>query len=264
MKKTFNGHWDSLGNGPPILCISGFASGNWMYRPLAQTLADRHTSILPDNRGMGLSPPATQPYTLDDLAGDVIALMDQLEHETFTLIGLSMGGFIAQLIAARHPERVKRLVLMCTSSNDAAFKGLFPMLSREQISAIYMLRREERVRAALSETFCPFLFNRYPDTHAYILEHRLRFEPESAQVLLQYDAVARFFASEPVPLERLTMPTLILSGALDLVVPSVNAQMLASRIPNAQARIIDETDHLFFLEKSAEVNGLIRDFLGAP
>ncbi|MBF0262904.1 MAG: alpha/beta fold hydrolase [Magnetococcales bacterium] len=264
MNQTFNGHWDSLGSGPPLLCISGFASGNWMYRPLAQTLADRHTCILPDNPGMGLSPPATQPYTLDELAQASIALMDQLGHQRFALIGLSMGGFIAQLLAARHPERVERLVLMCTSSNDPAFKGLFPMLTREQIAAIYMLRREERVRAALSESFCPFLYNRYPDTHAYILEHRLRYEPESAQVLMQYDAVARFFASDPVPLERLTMPTLILSGALDLVVPAANAHLLASRIPNGRARIIDETDHLFFLEKSAEVNGLIGDFLGQP
>ncbi|MEO5344794.1 MAG: alpha/beta hydrolase [Magnetococcus sp. YQC-9] len=261
MTRHFNGHWEIIGSGPPVLCVSGFASGNWMYRPIAQMLADRFAFILPDNRGMGLSPPATQTYSLDDLAQDLFNLMDQLKHERFALIGLSMGGFIAQILATRHPDRIKHLVLMCTSSNDSAFKELFPMLTRDQIAAIYLLRREERVRAALSESFCPFLYNRYPDTHAYILEQRLRYEPESAQVLMQYDAVARFFNSEAIPLEQLTMPTLILSGALDLLVPVANGQLLAKRLPKAELHVIEETDHLFFLEKSMEVARLIKSFL---
>ncbi|MBF0293844.1 MAG: alpha/beta hydrolase [Magnetococcales bacterium] len=261
MAKRFRGHWDSLGAGPPVLCISGFASANWMFRHCVAPLQGRYRFLLPDNRGMGLSPPATGPYDLEALADDLIDLMDDLGEERFDVIGLSMGGFVAQLLASRHARRVRRMVLMCTSANDPEFRPLFPVFSREQIAAVYSLRSEDRVNAALSETLCPWLFTRYPEAHAYIRQLRLQFEPEAAQVLLQYDAVARFLASPPLDLAAFTLPVLVLTGDRDLVVPLPNATLLAARLPDAELRIIEETDHFFFLEKPAEVAERIGEFL---
>lgn len=261
MPKRFNGHWDVIGTGPPVLCVTGFASGNWMFERLVTPLSDRFTFILPDNRGMGLSPPATQPYSLTDLADDLIGLMDQLGHDRFAVIGLSMGGFLAQILATRHPERIRRMVLMCTSSNGPAFRSLFPMLPREQVAMIYQLRREDRVRAALSEPFCPMLHSRYPGTYEYIMQQRIRFEPDAPQVLMQYDAVADFFASPPLDLTTLHTPTLILSGALDVIVPPANAQLLATLLPLAELELVAETDHLFFLEQVEAVSQRIGTFL---
>ncbi|MBF0614874.1 MAG: alpha/beta hydrolase [Magnetococcales bacterium] len=261
MADRFNGHWEQIGEGTPIVCISGFASGNWLFHRLVTPLAREHAFILPDNRGMGNSPPAQFPYDLNDLADDLLALMDRLGHARFGLIGLSMGGFIAQLLASRVPERITRMVLMCTSSNGAAFRSLFPILPREQVAMIYQLHREERVRAALSEPFCPVLTTRYPETFDYVMEQRIRNEPDLSQVLLQYDAVARFFAGPPVDLAAIQTPTLILSGALDVIVPPANAQLLASLLPHAELALVPETDHLFFLEKVNEVAQRIGSFL---
>ncbi|MBF0212941.1 MAG: alpha/beta hydrolase [Magnetococcales bacterium] len=261
MPDPFEVHWDVLGDGAPVLAISGFASGNWMFERLLEPLKERFRFILPDNRGMGRSPPAQTPYSLDELVDDLIRLMEQLNHPTFAVIGLSMGGFIAQRLALRHPERVAGLVLMCTSSNGEAFKPLFPMMSREQVAFIYHLRREDRVRAALSDPFCPRLTSRYPEVYDYVLQQRIAAEPEADQVLLQYDAVAGFFAAEPVPLAQLTMPALILSGEQDPIVPQANARLLAEQLPRAELEIIPDTDHLFFLEQAERVSSRIGDFL---
>ncbi|MBF0178444.1 MAG: alpha/beta hydrolase [Magnetococcales bacterium] len=260
MAKRFRGHWESLGDGSPVLCISGFATANWMFRHCLTPLAGRYRFLLPDNRGMGLSPPATGPYDLEALADDLIDLMDDLGETRFDVIGLSMGGFVAQLLASRHAGRVRRMVLMCTSCNDLEFRALFPVFTREQIAAVYRLRREDRVNAALSEMMCPWLFTRYPQAHAYIRQQRLQFEPDAEQVLLQYDAVARFLASPPLDLAAFTMPVLVLSGDRDPVVPLPNAILLAARLPDAELRVIEETDHFFFLEKPAEVAERIGEF----
>ncbi|MBF0192796.1 MAG: alpha/beta hydrolase [Magnetococcales bacterium] len=262
MSDPFGSHREILGDGPPVLCLSGFASGNWMFRRFVEPLADRFCFVIPDNRGMGAAPPAQGPYGLDDLADDAIRLMDELGHTTFSVIGLSMGGFVAQRLASRYPERVRSLVLMCTSSNGEGFKALFPMLAREQVAFIYHLRKEDRVRAALSDPFCPMLSSRYPQIYDYVMQQRLLSEPEVDQVLLQYDAVARFFAASPVDLSALDLPVLVMSAEHDPIVPLANARLLADQLPRAELAVIGETDHLFFLEKAEEVAERIGVFLG--
>ncbi|MBF0424139.1 MAG: alpha/beta fold hydrolase, partial [Magnetococcales bacterium] len=153
----FNGHHDVLGDGEPVLCLAGFASGNWIFSRFLEPMAHRYRFILPDNRGMGRSPPVTEGYCLEDLAEDALRLMDDLGYERFRVIGLSMGGFVAQLLALAAPDRVQSMVLMCTTSGGPEYRQSFPSLSEDQVRAIYALSAEERVQAALSETFCPVL-----------------------------------------------------------------------------------------------------------
>lgn len=261
MTQHFSGHWDEIGQGPPVLCISGFASANWMFRPLVTPLANRHRFILPDNRGMGRSPPAREPYRLDDLAQDLLALMDGLGYQRFAVIGISMGGFVAQLLALAAPRRVTHLALLCTTSSGEAFRSIFPSLTRDQVKTIYQLDLEYRIRAALAPSICPLLATRYPETHATVIQERLNYQEDPIQVLLQYDAVAAFMET-PLDLAAITCPALILSGDQDLLVPLANAHLLAQKLPNAQLTVIPETDHLFFLEQTDAVAGHIGDFLG--
>ncbi|MBF0460422.1 MAG: alpha/beta hydrolase [Magnetococcales bacterium] len=260
MSTPFAGHWEQLGTGTPILCISGFASSNWMLHDLLAPLRNQGCFILPDNRGMGRSPLAPTGYRLQDLAADYLQLMDDLGHEQFAIIGLSMGGFVAQLLTQAAPHRVKRLVLLCTSSAGESFKALFPIMPRQQVADLYHLPPEARIRAALSLPICPLLSVRYPEVYEEVVRKRLVHQENVEQVLLQYDAVLAFLDSH-LDLAAIACPTLVLAGDQDLMVPLANAHLLAERIPNAQLTVIPDTDHLFFLEKQAEVSHHIAQFL---
>ncbi|MBF0584598.1 MAG: alpha/beta hydrolase [Magnetococcales bacterium] len=253
-------HWEQTGSGPPVLCLSGFASSNWMLLELLEPLRDRGCFILPDNRGMGRSPPARAAYSLADLAMDGLQLMDRLGHEQFAVIGLSMGGFVAQLLTLAAPRRVERLVLLCTSSAGAAFKPLFPILPRQQVAELYHLPPAERIQAALSPALCPLLSRLYPALHEAIRQKRLANLEDPGQVMLQYDAVAAFL-EQPLPLADIRCPTLLLAGEQDWVVPVANGEQLARSIPNARLTIVPDTDHLFFLEKREEVGAMIARLL---
>jgi 3-oxoadipate enol-lactonase len=255
--------WDELGSsGAAVLCLSGFASGNWMFHRWLAPLQDTYRFILPENRGMGQAPAATAPYDLDDLATDALRLMDDLGIARFTIIGLSMGGFIAQRVLAQAAQRVTGLVLLCSSSGGEEFRPFFPLMSREQLEALYRLDPETRIRAALAPPICPVLQQHYPEVFAEVLQQRLRHPERLEQVLLQYDAVAEFLR-HPQALQQVRCPTLILAADQDLLVPLANAELLAKKIPNAQLQVIADTDHLFFLEQAATVTHRMRAWLAA-
>ena len=260
MSNPFTGQWQQTGTGAPVLCLSGFASSNWMLRAVLEPLCQHGTFILPDNRGMGRSPPAQAAYQLDDLANDALQLMDDLGHKRFTVIGLSMGGFIAQLLALAAPQRVTGLVLLCTSSAGPLFKPLMPLMSRQQVADIYHLPPQERIRAALDPSICPLLSHRYPQVYEEIFQQRLAHPENIQQIMRQYDAVADFL-NRCLDLTVLNCPTLVLAGEQDRLVPLANSQLLAQQIPQAQLTVIPDTDHLFFLEQRAVVGQHIVDFL---
>lgn len=257
----FQGFYNVFGQGIPLLCIPGFASANWIFEPLVARLQPNYQLVLPDNRGMGQAPLATAPYRLDDLVTDVLHLMDDLGHEHFAVLGLSMGGFVAQLLALQEPERVGALLLLCSSSGGPEFEKLFPGLTEEQVRAIYTMDPAARTQTALSPSVCPLLKTNYPEIYADLVAKRSRQPENPAQVMFQYFAV-KAFLQQSLPLEQIRCPTLILAGDSDSLVPVENGQLLQQKIPNAQLAVITETDHLFFLEKPEEVTHKIRAFLG--
>ncbi|MBF0311624.1 MAG: alpha/beta fold hydrolase [Magnetococcales bacterium] len=255
-------HWEERGHGSPLLCLAGFGNAHWVFDHLAEHLGNHFRLILPDNRGMGRSPPALLPYELHDLANDSLALMNHLGHKRFAVMGLSMGGFIAQLLTLAAPDQVERLLLLCTSSGGADFREIFPMPSANQVQSLYQLNPEEQVRAALSPLVMPIL-PRYPEVFDYLMQQRTRAAEKPDQILLQFLAVAHFM-EQTLPLETIRCPTLLLSGDQDPIVPPANTHRLGERLPNARIHIFEETDHLFFLEKTAEVATVITGFLTAP
>ncbi len=262
MTERFNGHFAVAGRGFPVLCIAGFGNSNWVFKGIAERLRDEFCLIMPDNRGMGRSPAASLPYLLDGLAADCLDLMDDLGHDRFMLTGLSMGGFIAQLLTLQAPERVTGLALLCSTSAGAAFQKVFPSMTREQVAAIYKLKAQARVEAALSPAVCPLLKPRYPEVYQYVLAERSAEQEDPAQVMMQFDAVSRFM-EKPLPLTDILCPTLVMSGDTDPLVPIINAEMLVESIPFASLSVVPDTDHLFFLEKEAETGKRLREFFQA-
>lgn len=256
----FKGHYACVGTGEPVLCLPGFASGNWVFERLLQPMLTRYRFILPDNRGMGRSPPVLEGYTMDDLADDALNLMDDLGIERFGVIGLSMGGFIAQVLALRANQRVRAMVLMCTTSGGPEYRKIFPSLSEEQVLALYALPPLARVTAALSETLCPLLKTNFPELYDAIVAKRVADPTDPGQVMYQFFAVEGFM-NQSLPLEKITCPVLILTGDQDRLVPVINAQTMAKDLPDARIVTVPGTDHLFFLEKIPETVAAIVDFL---
>ncbi|MBF0625809.1 MAG: alpha/beta hydrolase [Magnetococcales bacterium] len=250
---------DVTGHGPPLLCLPGFGSANWIFERWIPTLERRFTLVMPDNRGMGRSPPAVAPYGIGDLARDALEVMTRLGFERFGLVGLSMGGFIAQRLVLDAPQRVTAMALLGTTSGGPEFARHFPVMGEEQLRGIYQMKAAARARAALDPALVPYLHSHYPEVFDYLLERRAGRDEALDQILLQYRAVTEFL-QHPLPLERIACPTLVLAGEQDLLVPLENGRLLAARIPGARLTVLPVTDHLFFLEDLAGVTGALTDF----
>lgn len=246
-------------DGGTLLCLAGFASSNWIFRTLADRLQQRFKVVMPDNRGMGQSPLATAPFTLADMAADALAVMDDLGEERFFLVGTSMGGFLAQLLTLAAPERVRGMALLCASSSGPEFAEHFPVMTKEQVTAIYQLDPKTRAEMALSEVLVPCLRKEYPAVYEEIIRTRIREYEDLGQVLLQYDAVTEFLKA-PLDLAAIRAPALILTGDRDLVVPPANARLLQEKLSGSTLQVVENTDHLFFLEKPDEVGAAIAAF----
>jgi len=255
----FKGHYEIIGDGFPLLCFNGFGCANWLLRDAAVHLSDLGSFVLPDNRGMGKSPDCNVNYTIADLARDGLNLMDDLGIDEFSVLGYSMGGFIAQSLYMMAPKRVKAMVLMCTTGPGEGFKEL-PPVSEEMLKDLYRMSPKVMVESNLKMTMNPLFPSKYPSRFKKLVEQRLNHLAALDQILLQHRAVGNFL-KHPIDLETIACPTLIMSGEGDRFVNPENSQILGKRIPNSEVVLIEGTDHLFFLEKPMEVEEQLRRFL---
>lgn len=243
----------------PVLCLSGFGCSHYNFEEIEKELGRDYPMVLVDNKGMGQSSPAKEEYSLKEVAMEALEVMDQLKVEKFHLMGISMGGFLSQLIALEAPERLASLTLMCTTSGGDEFISLPPM-PEEQLKAFYALEEPKRTELAVAATVYPTLPQENPELFQKICHIRRSHPVDVEQVLLQKKAVDKWL-SKPWPIENIKTPTLILSGANDRFVNPKNAQKLQSKISGSQLALIPESDHLFFLEKPAAVASHLREFL---
>lgn len=247
------------GQGIPVLCLAGFGCSHWIFEELAEMLADVARMVMPDPRGMGRSPYAETPFTVDDMAADALAVMDRLGYERFALMGISMGGFVAEKIALKVPQRVQGAMLLCTSGPGPEFVPV-PELDEAMLRSWYELPTETVVRANTDATVHPDLKDRDPGRYQAILHAKRNHRADLEQVLFQQQAVSAFL-EKPLALTEITCPSLIMTGANDRLVDPDNSRRLGRLLPSARVVEIPKTDHLFFLEKPTAVCAEIRAFL---
>lgn len=251
--------YDVLGKGLPVLCCAGFGCSNWIFEDLSKALANSFTWVMPDSRGMGQSPEVTQPYAIEDLAEDSLEVMDHLGFEKFAVIGISMGGFAAQVLALQYPERIKGLGLFCTTGPGQAFRPMVK-IEAQQLRDAYEADPHSVATANTLATVYPGFREREPQRFEAIVNWKLKHRAALNQVLLQRQATLNFLETA-LPLHDITCPTLIMTGAQDRFVPPENSILLAQTIPNSELHILEQSDHLFFLEKAPEVARVSRSFL---
>jgi 3-oxoadipate enol-lactonase len=242
-------YYESTGaDAAPVLLVMGLgmtATGWWRTVPV---LAARLRVLSFDNRGVGRSARPPGPYTVAQLADDAMAVLDAAGERTAHVYGVSLGGMIAQEIALRHPDRVRRLVLGATTAGGPRAR------SPDRATLAFFERRgqmpaEEAVWASVPYNYAARTRSESAQRIAEDIAQRLRFPIEPGPYMAQlaaaigHDAYGRLGA--------IRAPTLVVHGAEDRMVHPDNARLLADAIPGAELRLWPRTGHLLFTDEPA-------------
>lgn len=251
-------YYEVYGSGPPLVLIEGLGVATWLWEQQIDAFAEHFTVVAFDNRGVGRSDKPDGPYTIVQMADDVGALLDALDIDRAHVLGVSMGGFIAQEFALRHPERVDRLVLVSTSAGGATH---VPM-SQATLLRLFAPHDDPReyVRQRLPLAFtATYLADSMAVEH--LIAQRLRNPQPPAAYQAQVAAGATFDAAARV--HEIQTPALVAAATDDLLVPVDNAHRLADALPEATLRIYDGLGHQFFVEQPEPFNQDVIAFLQA-
>lgn len=248
------------GNGPPLLMIMGLGGtyAHWDERFLEDLKRD-HEVIIYDHRGVGKSTRVSEPFTIAQLAQDASALLGALEIGNAHVLGFSMGGMVAQELALSHPEQTDRLVLASTYCGGAESKRSRSTALSRLAEAGASGDRELATQVAWEINVSPeFAQNEQARERFFEIASRRRV----AFVVLraQVNAIMAHDTSERLP--SLTLPTLVIHGTADEMVPVENGRLIASLVPDSRLEILDGAGHLFFWEVPKHAAQLVRSHIG--
>jgi pimeloyl-ACP methyl ester carboxylesterase len=246
-------HWERQGSGEPLLWITGFTISAAIFDPVLPLYTDRFDCVTFDNRGSGRSPAAVRPLSMADFAADCVRVLDAAGLESAHVIGLSMGGMIAQELALRFPERVRGLVLGATTPGG-------PRAARPSVAELAALglsaRGEGRLGSWLfSERFRREQPERVRELLRFFAAHRARVASVNAHwwATVYHDTVSRLGAIQA--------PTLVVHGSEDAMAPLSNARLLAERIPDAELHVVDGAGHAYLLERPEHSRDVLVEWL---
>lgn len=251
-----------LGEGPPLLLLNGTASPMSEWDPaLLGALAENHRVIVLDYPGLGLSGPAPSRWTFEDGADWISAFIDAVSPgKPVDVFGWSMGGFIAQRLAVQHARQVRRLVLASTNpGGDAAVLGPAWVQRADSRGTVadYLKSNYPAGKRDLGRDFIRRLdtavgTRRYPD-----------------ELVPRRTVKAMVGAEDPwlrsntnmLQLSRIVAPTLVITGAQDVITPPANIRRIANRIPGAKLTLIPDAGHSFLFQDPDRIARVINTFL---
>ncbi len=245
--------YDVHGEGPPLILINGLGFGRWAWFKQILAFSRHFSTITFDVRGE-----RALRNGVADLGAEVVKLLEHLGVEKAHVLGTSLGGFIAQELAIERPDLVDQLVLVCTSYGARGPESMSPWALKDMIGWP-SLTIEDAVRRGLQTATSEAYRAERPEEFEQIVQWRLADSPSLSAFYEQMRAGARFDASRDVG--SITSPTLVIHGALDRYVPLANAAALAHAIPGAKLRILDDAEHLVFIERFADINREVFTFL---
>lgn len=248
-------YWDEAGQGEPLLLIMGlgYPSDAWFRtRPV---LAKRFRTIALDNRGVGRSDMPAGPYPIALMASDAAAVLDAAGVDRAHIFGVSMGGMIAQEFALQYPQRVRSLVLGCTACGGPNAVRAEPEAAQMAIARARM-SREEAAQAAV-----PFIYDPHtpPERIAEDLKVREPWFPHAEAYTAQLQGIMAWEAESR--LSQLRVPTLVIHGESDRLVPAGNGKLIAERIPGARLVLLPAASHLFTTDQTEAAHQAILEFL---
>jgi pimeloyl-ACP methyl ester carboxylesterase len=253
-------YFEIHGSGPPLVLIMGLRrNAEWWYRQISE-LSKHFTIIAFDNRGAGRSDKPEIEYSIRLFADDTAELMNFLEMPKAHILGISMGGYIAQELAINHPDKVNGLILGCTSSGGR--RAVIMSEERmEKFTANKGLTPEQILRKDMDLYFSNRFIREHPEWIAeFVNISLLYYQPADAffrqlNACLNHDTVDR--------VSQISSPTLIMTGDDDHLVPSENSLILKELMPEADLELLAGCRHCFFMEESEKFNRSVVRFLGS-
>jgi pimeloyl-ACP methyl ester carboxylesterase len=250
-------YYEVHGEGEPLLCVMGLGADTLAWALQVPAWSQSYKTIVFDNRDVGQSGYASGPYSIRDMADDALRLADALELDSFHLVGVSMGGMIAQEMALAAPERIKTLSLCVTYANGGKYAAV---KSRVWGADVARRSREEQVDdlmlLTMSEQF---------------------FENEEGVAHLRGMMLANPHPQDPAGFERqlaaasahdtrdrigeLRMPVQVIGAEHDILVPVWKSEELGGLIPGAKLSIVPRAPHGVQLERAQEFNERVLEFL---
>ena len=246
------------GEGHPLMLISGGGNdhSNWIMQ--TPEFSKKHRVICFDNRGTGRTDAPDSPYSVEMMADDAIGLLDALEIDQAHILGLSLGGMIAQEIALKYPQRVNRLILLGTTARGQSIAPGFVELGAKLID-------EEYSQETLFREILPWMYTE-------------KFCQNKEQVEMIIGAVVAYPYPTPIyvwarhadagkehdtrdRLKEINARTLVLVGQEDIVTPLELSQELAAGIPNAELLVLEGGGHYLPFEIPNQFNQAVLEFL---
>lgn len=265
-------YYEEHGGGDPLLLIMGFAADSMAWLLQTPEFARHYRTIVFDNRGVGRSSKPAGPYTIAEMADDTVGLLDILGVARAHVVGVSMGGMIAQELALRHPARVHGLVLACTYPEpDAEIQAQSLTLTQEIGGAIGVNGQLEMGSGALDpmmffQSILPRVFN--PE----FIQNQLPRLMELFSGALQWgfdmqaimaQAAATMSHRTTDRLQQIAAPTLVITGDADRLIPPRNSEILARSIPGAKLVKVPGGSHAFNFETPEIFNREVLAFLAS-
>lgn len=236
-------HYGIFGEGSPVLFFNGSGATLESSGLLIEALARTNTVLAHDQRGLGKTSVPDGPYTMADYARDGARLLDHVGWASCAVVGISFGGMVAQEFAVTWPDRVDKLVLMCTSAGGAAGSS-YPL---HELAGLPAAERMGRIATLTDTRFTPEWLATHPANAAFMSERaRQSAAPKGPETLrgerLQLEA--RIGHDVADRLGKVTAPTLVAAGRYDGIAPVANSEQIAARIAGARLEIY-EGGHLF-------------------
>ena len=234
-------------SGPTVVLVNSLGTTSRMWDPQVPTLAAGRRVVRYDARGHGKSPVPPGPYTIEQLADDLLALLDRLDIERAHLVGLSLGGMTAMSLAAERPDRVTSLSLLCTSARLGPEQMWVDRAHTARTQGMAVLGQ-----AVIERWLTPRFRAEHPD-RATAMQKMVESTPAEGYAG-SCDAIRHMDLRERLP--SITAPTLVVAGSEDPATPPEHGRLIADSIPGSRLEVIDGAAHLVTIEEPARVTEL--------
>jgi len=256
-----NMYYEEHGKGEPLLLIAGWGTDLSCWQLQVPELSTKYRVIAFDNRGAGRTDAPDEPYSFRMMADDAVGLLDALRIDKAHVLGMSMGGCIAQEIAIEHPERTRSLILAATTAAPGEC-----LLLMHTLAAWTAAMKEGVDPKTMARIQLPYVvtgrFFEQPEMVALFVDTMAANPCQPKAYACQRQTEASAGQDTRARLKQITAPTLVLVGREDILLPVRQSEELAALIPGAKLIVLEEGAHGFSIEIADKFNRGVLDFLG--
>jgi 3-oxoadipate enol-lactonase len=255
-----NMFYEIHGEGDPLILIMGLGGDHFRWFRILPLLAENFKVLTFDNRGVGKTDKPDIPYTMKMMSDDIAGLMDAVGIDKAHSFGISLGGMIAQNFALLHPDRIISLMLGCTFcggkytvSNEGTGPGVLDP------SLIETMLPEERAVEMMPALYSREFIDNNQDFVDIQIEYARNNPPDIVGYRRQLGAAGTHDTYDRLP--EIKLPTLVIAGDADALIPAENSRIIASRIPDSELVILEGMGHGFYTEANEETARILTAFM---